>query len=123
MENEAMARQSRAADSRPEAPNITWHGSHTLEERENMIREAAYYRYLEQGCCDGHDVDDWLEAEAEVDHVKAESLHELAGHGVQQNSVHGPATDDKLKRAVRQHPRKAIAQVESIEPAEAPDRQ
>lgn len=105
---------------------ITWHGHHTLEERESRIREAAYYRYLERGCCDGHDVEDWLAAEAEIDHgaAEAEVDHGAAGpmpeYEVQQSSVHGPATDDELKRAIRRKPRKAIPQVESVEPAEAP---
>ncbi len=117
-----MARQSRPAESKPEAPNITWHGYHTLEERENMIREAAYYLYIEHGCCDGHDLDDWLAAEAELEHGAPPPL-EAAPAGVQQSSVHGAASNDKLKRTVRGKPRKAIPQVESVEPSEAPARQ
>lgn len=39
----------------------------TPEEREAMIREAAYFRYLEHGCSDGHDLEDWLAAEAEFE--------------------------------------------------------
>lgn len=118
-----MPRPSRTAQTKPEAPNVTWHGYHTVEERETMIREAAYFRYLEHGCCDGHDVEDWLEAEVEIDHGAAESIQALPDYEMQQSSRHGPASDDKLKRAVKQHPRKAIPQVESVEPAEAPDRQ
>ena len=117
-----MARQSRPADSQPEAPNITWHGYHTLEERETMIREAAYYRYLEHGCGDGHDLDDWLEAEAELEH-SSPSPPEVMPLSVQQSSVHGPAEDDKLKRIVRRKPGKAIPEVESVEPKEAPSRE
>jgi hypothetical protein len=37
--------------------------------RHRMISEAAYRRYVERGYSDGDDVDDWLQAEAEVDHV------------------------------------------------------
>lgn len=107
----------------PKAPDITWHGWRTIEERENMIREAAYYRYLERGCCDGHDLDDWLAAEAEIDHGAAAPSEMAAEPEVQQSSMHGAVADDELKRAVRQHPRKAIPQVESVEPAQAPDRQ
>lgn len=118
-----MPRPSRTAQTKPEAPNVTWHGYHTVEEREAMIREAAYFRYLEHGCCDGHDVEDWLEAETVIDHGAAESVQVLPDREVQQNSRHGPASEDKLKRAVKRHPRKAIPQVESVEPAEAPDRQ
>lgn len=118
-----MARQSRNAETRPDAPSVTWRGYHTLEERENSVREAAYYRYLAHGCCDGHDVEDWLEAEAEIDHGAAEAMNAMPDREMQQSSVHGPASDDKLKRAVRQHPRRAISQVESVDPADAPDRQ
>ncbi len=37
--------------------------------RHRMISEAAYHRYAERGYEDGYDLDDWLQAEAEVDHV------------------------------------------------------
>lgn len=37
--------------------------------RYRMISETAYRRYVERGYADGDDVDDWLQAEAEVDHV------------------------------------------------------
>jgi len=36
------------------------------EARQRMIQEAAYYRYLERGCIDGQDLDDWLAAEADL---------------------------------------------------------
>lgn len=35
-------------------------------EREARIREAAYARYESRGRVDGHDLDDWLAAEAAV---------------------------------------------------------
>ncbi len=118
-----MPRPARTAQAKPEAPNVTWRGYHTVEEREAMIREAAYFRYLEHGCCDGHDVEDWLEAKTVIDHGAAKSMQALQDYDMQQSSRHGPASEDKLKRAVKRHPRKAIPQVESMEPAEAPDRQ
>jgi hypothetical protein len=34
-----------------------------------MISEIAYHRYTDRGYADGYDVDDWLQAEAEVDHL------------------------------------------------------
>lgn len=37
--------------------------------RHRMISEAAYYRYAERGYADGYDVDDWMAAEADVDHL------------------------------------------------------
>lgn len=37
--------------------------------RHRMISEAAHRRYVERGYSDGDDVDDWLQAEADVDHL------------------------------------------------------
>ena len=114
-----MARNPPPQASKPDAPNITWRGYHTLEERETRIREAAYYRYLEHGCCDGHAMEDWLEAEAELEHTSP-SPPEVTQLSVQQSSVHGAAHEDKLKRSVKRKPRKAIPMVESVEPSDAP---
>jgi hypothetical protein len=47
-------------------------GAHDVvdpELRHRMISEAAYALYAQRGYVDGYDVDDWLAAEAEVDHV------------------------------------------------------
>lgn len=38
----------------------------SLELTEELIRVRAYNLYESRGCEDGHDVDDWLQAEAEV---------------------------------------------------------
>jgi hypothetical protein len=38
----------------------------SLELTEELIRVRAYHLYENRGCEDGHDVDDWLQAEAEV---------------------------------------------------------
>ena len=37
--------------------------------RHRMISEIAFHRYVERGYADGYDRDDWLQAEADVDHV------------------------------------------------------
>jgi hypothetical protein len=37
--------------------------------RHRLVSEAAYRRYVERGYEDGYDVEDWLQAEAEVEHV------------------------------------------------------
>jgi predicted acyl esterase len=37
--------------------------------RQRMISETAYRLYAERGYTDGYDVDDWVQAEAEVDHL------------------------------------------------------
>jgi hypothetical protein len=36
--------------------------------RHRLISAAAFRRYVERGCADGYDVEDWLQAEAEIDH-------------------------------------------------------
>jgi Protein of unknown function (DUF2934) len=36
-------------------------------DREELIRLRAYELYEARGCGDGYDVEDWLEAEAEID--------------------------------------------------------
>ena len=38
----------------------------SLELTEELIQLRAYYFYEERGCEDGHAVDDWLRAEAEI---------------------------------------------------------
>jgi hypothetical protein len=40
-----------------------------LDLRHRMISEVAYHRYMDRGYADGYDVDDWLQAEAEVDRL------------------------------------------------------
>ena len=37
--------------------------------RHRLISEAAFQRYAERGYGDGYDRDDWLDAEAQVDHI------------------------------------------------------
>ncbi len=37
--------------------------------RHRMISEAAYYLCTQRGCADGYDMDDWLQAEEQIDHV------------------------------------------------------
>lgn len=39
----------------------------TLEERYRLIQEAAYYRAEARGFAAGHEIEDWVAAEAEVD--------------------------------------------------------
>lgn len=44
-------------------------GAHVDPElRHRMVSEAAYRRYGDRGYADGHDIDDWLQAETEIDH-------------------------------------------------------
>ncbi|HVC10288.1 MAG TPA: DUF2934 domain-containing protein [Burkholderiales bacterium] len=125
------------------------------EERQALVRQAAYQRYLQRGGADGRDLDDWLAAEAEVDAMLGASgaageparrasasappergtrdagkpgamsakrwAAEPAGvpeAEVQQSNGRSIARDEKMKRIIRQHPQRDIAQVESLEPPE-----
>jgi hypothetical protein len=40
---------------------------HTAEERQSMIAKAAYLRAERRNFAPGHELEDWLAAEAEVD--------------------------------------------------------
>lgn len=115
-----MARQKRTPVDPRNDPDITWRGAFSLEQREAMIRDAAYYRYAQRGHAPGHDLDDWLAAEAEIERIAPEPPEFPPDTGVQQSSVHGAGKDDELKRIIRQHPQKAIPQIESVEPENAP---
>ncbi len=48
------------------APAHPHDGQDSATAREQRIRELAYSRYLQRGGADGHDLDDWLQAEAQV---------------------------------------------------------
>lgn len=96
-------------------------------QREQMIREAAYYRYVRRGFVPGHDLDDWLAAEAQLfsapgGQEPAERLDTEAPE-LQQSGAHGAWRDDAIKRIVRQHPQEGIPRVESVEAREAPPKE
>lgn len=115
-----MTMQSHAPTAPSSVPDTTWRMAFTQQLREEMIREAAYYRYVQRGYTPGHELDDWLEAEAELDRITPESVEFPPDIAVQQSSAHGARKDDELKRIIRQHPQKAIPQIESVEPKNAP---
>lgn len=96
------------------------------EARQRMIREAAYYHSMQRGFEPGHDVEDWLEAEAEIEQevlARQPDEAELAASGRQQGSTFGPGEDEAFKRMIRQHPQRNIPRIEGIEPDEAPPRE
>ena len=115
-----MAIQTHTPVNPQSGPEITWRRAFTLEQREAMIRDAAYYHYAKRDYAPGHELEDWLAAEAEIERGMAESDAFPPGAALQQSGVHGAGMDDELKRIVRQHPQKAIPQIESIEPEKAP---
>jgi len=96
-------------------------------QRDNMIREAAYFRYVQRDPVPGHDLDDWLAAEAELFGRRAKPRTaepaEMTELGGQESGVHGFWKEDALKGIIKQHPRKGISQVESMEPQEAPPKE
>jgi hypothetical protein len=51
------------AKSRSTAP----HPSDMMQERFHQIQELAYYKAEKRGFAPGHELEDWLEAQAEVD--------------------------------------------------------
>jgi hypothetical protein len=53
------ARKARAASQpAPARPD--------LGQRQDLVRETAYYYYEARGCVAGHELEDWLKAEADV---------------------------------------------------------
>ena len=107
--------------------NVPQAGDISPEQRANMIREAAYFRYVHRDTVPGHDLDDWFAAEAELfgggARPQPPEPAETAEFGAQESGVHGFWKEDALKGIVKQHPRKGIPQVESMEPQEAPPKE
>jgi len=104
-------------------------GTVSPEARRHMIDEAAYYRYVQRGYAPGHDLEDWLAAEADFERASAkrkpsapttEPPDAFEEFGLQQSGAIGRAEDEALKRALKQHPRRDIPRIESIEPEDAP---
>jgi hypothetical protein len=62
---------------KPEAPTAAFVGP---EQRAALIAEAAYYRAEQRGFAPGHEMEDWLAAESEVD---ARLLNSAASRDVQ----------------------------------------
>jgi hypothetical protein len=120
MEDFIMAKKTRTPVNPQSDPDITWRGAFDLDQREAMIRDAAYYHYAKRGYAPGNELDDWLAAEAEIERRMAESPEFPPDIEMQQSSVHGARVDDELKRIARQHPQKGIPQIESVEPEKAP---
>jgi hypothetical protein len=73
-ERSAARSNAREPEIRPETRTVS------AEERQRMIREAAYYRHVRRNFAAGHELDDWLAAEAEVDLLLEQSaeIEELA---------------------------------------------
>lgn len=69
--NEAPARKA-AANVAPVSDRSFAEGTRDgidSDLRQRMIGETAYRLFVERGCTEGCDLDDWLQAEAEVDRL------------------------------------------------------
>lgn len=94
------------------------------ETRHRTIGEVAYSRYVQRGYTHGHELEDWFAAEAQFErlgrrqHPREPDVFEEVG--MQHGGTLGPAQDEALKRILKQHPRRDIPRVESIEPEDAP---
>ena len=122
-----MAKKTSASATPKGRSKVTSAGDISPEQRERVIQEAAYFRYLQRGAVPGHDLDDWLAAEAalfweEAGQKRPEQV-ETTELEVQESGAHGAWKDDELKRIVKQHPRTGIPQVESMEAQEAPPKE
>lgn len=119
-----MATMTPKAISPEGRPDPAKASSLSPEARQRMIGEAAYYRYVHRGYAPGHDLDDWLAAEADFERAShRRPPPETAVNPefeLQQSGTFGPAEDDVLKRIIKRHPRRDIPLIESIEPEEAP---
>jgi hypothetical protein len=63
--------QTRLSPAQPDADRLSF------EELENRIRNRAYQLYEDRGCSDGHALDDWLNAKAQVLGVTKKSSSSL----------------------------------------------
>lgn len=128
-----MARQTSPSAARTHSSRTVRGWELPKDERERMIHEAAYYRFVRRGYRHGQDLDDWLAAEAAVFagewEVALNKQGDEAPAGlenepeIQQQSARSAGKDDALKRAIRKSPQRAIPQIEGVDPAEAPPRE
>lgn len=45
------------------------------DQRMQMVARAAYFRAQQRGFAPGHELEDWLDAEAEIDDAMARKMH------------------------------------------------
>lgn len=89
------------------------------DERLRMIREAAYRRHEQRGFAHGHDLEDWLEAEAQVDRMisgRRESIEapesiQMPEPDLQQSCGRSIVRDEMMKRMLKHNPQRDIAKV------------
>lgn len=62
----AKPRATRSAPARPK-PRVKKNAGVPPEERTRLIAEAAYFKAAQRGFAKGGELEDWIEAEAEID--------------------------------------------------------
>ena len=72
---DGMPSASASTSRRKTADSVT---TITADERARMVETAAYYRAERRGFASGHEAEDWLAAEAEIDALIA-SVHASQG--------------------------------------------
>ncbi len=63
----------RPGDGRDDSEHPFEEGAHDAigaDLRQRLISNAAFELYAQRGFVDGHDVEDWLSAEARIDHLQ-----------------------------------------------------
>lgn len=63
--NNSVVKSHSSANSKSIASSI---------ERDELIRQTAYTLYQARSCASGHELDDWLQAEAQVDQMLARGI-------------------------------------------------
>ena len=61
-----MKRQARKNDSAETSPIHTQAAAPQTTTQEEQVRVRAYELYQQRGMSDGHELDDWLQAEQEI---------------------------------------------------------
>lgn len=119
-----MLRETNSPADQGDGSYTTWRRDLEHAERQRMISEAAYYRFVRRGYAHGGDLDDWLAAEAELlsgrQELQSMPAADAADPGVHQGSSHSPREDEAMKRVIRKHPQRDIPMVEGIDPQDAP---
>jgi hypothetical protein len=65
-ERPAPAKAPRTKTTKPQGMGASARAEVSAEEVRKLIAEAAYYRAKKRGFTPGHEVEDWVQAEAEV---------------------------------------------------------
>lgn len=69
-----VVRKSKAMDTAATSESSPMASTPSAADLEQAVREAAYALFVARGCEPGHDLDDWLTAEARVRQAHAEPV-------------------------------------------------